>query len=72
MKIFGILVLILTQTLASDDILVKQLQIPIIDSCGNMEFDSNFMLPKISIYDSSKLQNVTLTDAMDESNHYNF
>lgn len=37
-------------------------------NCGNVEFQINFMKPKLTLYDSKLLMNFTITDTMDEYN----
>lgn len=39
-----------------------------INNCGNIEFDINFMKPRIYLYDAKLLRNFTVTDTMDLNN----
>lgn len=66
------LTVILLWTHIQCSLFVQDLEIPITDFCGNVEFNVNYMLPKITIYDSYLIQNMTLTDYMEESYPMNF
>ena len=44
------------------------LTIPLLHSCGNIEFDIKFMKPTITLYDAKDLVNFAVTDTMDLEN----
>ncbi len=49
-------------------ILASEYHINIVNECGNVEFDVNFMRPTIILYNARSIVNFTITDTMDLSN----
>ena len=46
----------------------RDLLLPLMHGCGNLDFDVNFMHPSIIISQAKLIKNLTVTDAMDLSN----
>ena len=46
----------------------RDLLLPLMHGCGNIEFDVNFMRPSIIISEAKLIKNLTVTDARDLNN----
>ena len=46
----------------------RDLLLPLMHGCGNLDFDVNFMHPSIIISQAKLIKNLTVTDAMDLNN----
>lgn len=72
LTLFGLLSFAFANTVIDPSTLKQSLEITLNDRCGNVEFDVNFLYPRISIFDSNLLKNVILTDLMEEANQLDF